>query len=99
MNTKIQPLKRGDILDIRGRRWFSRTHGNTYHSVVVRINGDAVYSSGKHYGYGSAWEDTAADWLRRNGYTDHDGPMWQLRDDLGVKYLTEVNDVSRERDL
>jgi len=44
---------------VTGRRWFSRTYGNTYHSVTVTMpNGDTL-ACPYEYGYGDQYQDTA----------------------------------------
>jgi hypothetical protein len=92
---------------IEARRWFQRTYGNTYHSVRVHQDGVVIYSSGRTYGYGEQWLQTACEWLAENGY-----PALAERYDNGMRkhchtqYLREVlkssysvADVARERDL
>jgi hypothetical protein len=50
-------------LHIRANRWFQKTYGNTYHRVRISIiyndgTSDSL-DSGKHYGYGEGWNQTA----------------------------------------
>lgn len=95
-------------ITIIGRRWFQRTYGSTYHTAEIIIDGVTVHKTPKEYGYGSAYEDTAARWLdksrlvpprpqRANGST---APAWQhYRDSLGIVYNATALDVRREKDL
>lgn len=94
-------------LHIEGRRWFQRTYGNTYHSARIFIDGELKYETGRHYGYGDQFLQTALDLLREKGdippqeyYTNGNpknyGTLY-LRESLGGSY--SVVDVSRQKDL
>ena len=86
-------------LHIEGRRWFARTYGNTYHSVRIFKDGEQIAASGKHYGYGDQFLQTALDILKAKGLAPADaeyGTLY-LRETLGASY--SVIDVTRERDL
>lgn len=90
------PETRG--IHIAGRRWFQRSAGNTYHAVTVHLPGGETLSSGRHYGYGeqylqTAWELLAARGLVQGNY----GGTRILRGRYGITY--DVADVGRERDL
>jgi hypothetical protein len=95
------------VIEIRGRRWFQRSAGNTYHTVRVTVDGEEVYASGKTYGYGDSYRDTAWDWLIVNGYLgetwrDANGRQespWIWAEENGVQLDYTAEDVSRERDL
>ena len=84
-------------IHIEGRRWFQRTYGNTYHTARVFVGGELVFTSPKSYGYGDSYLQTAAEWLRKNGYPEARGHTLYMRETLGASY--SVIDVSRERDL
>lgn len=99
---KDMPGPKFKTLEIIGRRWFQRTYGNTYHTTEIVIDGDVVHKTPKAYGYGDQYVQSAAEWLVRNGYLSPlwaGKPLWQLRDELGIKYRAHAIDVSRERDL
>jgi hypothetical protein len=94
-------------LHIEGRRWFQRGPGNTYHSVRIYRDGECIHASGKHYGYGEQFLQTAWAWLGNNGHPEllerhaNGSPK-----NYGTQYLREVMggsysviDVARERDL
>ena len=51
-------------ITIFGRRWFSETEGNSYHTVVVLFDGKPVYESPITYGYGEQYIATAEAWIR-----------------------------------
>ena len=95
------------LLHIHGRRWFERVNGNTYHTCEIWVDGDHVHKVPFTYGYGSQYEQSAQDWLVKNGYF----PGMERRKwggypcmsiwcrDHGIKYVNEVDDVARKRDL
>lgn len=58
-------VKDGDRVSARGRKWFDKINGNTYHSVTMTVGGVSVYIP-MHYGYGDQWRQTAVDWLVSN---------------------------------
>lgn len=86
-------------LEIHGRRWFQKSYGNTYHTVTIVLDGVTVYKSGKTYGYGSQYVQTAIEWLRSVGHLpdDYSGFTEGLRELFD--YTGTVQDVPRERDL
>lgn len=95
-------LKRGDIIQIIGRRWFDRVNGNTYHSSELLVNGILVFREPYQYGYDSQYEYTALRWLQSNyqmpkKWSDM-SPVWRLRD-YGITVNSSVSDVSRKKDL
>ena len=90
------------VIHIHGRRWFEKTNGNTYHTVVIWIDGEHVYKSGITYGYGNHHEQTAEEWLRKNRYLRGIGEFQTIRgycDDRDIKYVNEVDDVAQRKDL
>ena len=88
---------------IEGRTWFDKVNGNTYHSVQISIDGDIACSSGKKYGYGSSWEQTACDLLRRLGYIPLSGSniyyISQFAEHVGKKYVYSTVSNVLKRDL
>jgi hypothetical protein len=56
----------GDKITARGRKWFDRNGGNTYHSVRMTVGGVSVYLP-MQYGYDDQWRQTAVDWLLTAG--------------------------------
>lgn len=92
-------MKKIETLVIRGRRWFQKLYGNTYHTVTVVVNGRILKSS-IQYGYGNQYLVTAVDLLRENGYDIHENNIEVLR---SLKELCkndyEVVDVPRKKDL
>jgi hypothetical protein len=92
-------------LHISGRRWFDRTYGNTYHSVMVVFDGVTHYI-GYTYGYGDCYIQTAFEWLEQEGIvslrrSSNGMPeaYWQWAARTGCKYTYDVADVQRKRDL
>ena len=100
-NNKSSLLKSGDVLQIIGRRWFDKINGNTYHAVQVILNHNVVYTSPMTYGYDDHYIQTAANWLRENGYInlgDKYTPLWKVEEMIGFKLITSVRD-GLKRDL
>ncbi len=94
-------------MHIEGRRWFQRSAGNTYHSVRIFDNGECLYQSGIHYGYGEQFLQTAWAWLAQNGHPElaerhengapkHYGTQY-LREVLHSTY--SVTDVATRKEL
>ena len=54
------------IVTAIGRRW-SGKNGTTYHSVNVYIDGDYIGRVPFRYGYGSAYKNTAMEFLAEKG--------------------------------
>ena len=52
---------------IVGKRWFDRTHGNTYCSSQVFINGELAFKIPWTYGYGNYYEQKAKEILNSKG--------------------------------
>lgn len=92
-------MKKIETLVIRGRRWFQKLYGNTYHTVIIVVNGHILKSS-IQYGYGNQYLVTAVDLLRENGYDIPENTMEALRmlKDLSENDY-EVVDVKRKKDL
>lgn len=88
-------------LYIDASRWFQRTYGNTYHTVRIKSGGPQgrlLWTSGRCYGYGEQWLQTAWEWLAQNGHAPAEyGGTFGLREKLKGSY--HVSDVSRQRDL
>lgn len=55
------------MITIDARRWFQKTYGNTYHSVKVYVDNKLIGESGKHYGYGGSYLQTAHEILAKHG--------------------------------
>lgn len=88
-------------LEIRGKRWFARDAGNTYHTAEIIVDGKRVHKTPRAYGYGEQYVQSAMEWLIANGHLSliwKKRPLWRLRD-YGVKYEAGVEDVPRQKDL
>ena len=92
-------------LVIIARRWFNRSRGSTYHSVVVIVNGKSIGKSDFTYGYSDAYMQTAHSILEKNGYFK-DKParqgyylMYDWMRKNPAKSVTTVTDVSTKKDL
>lgn len=90
---------------VQGRRWFDRTYGNTYHSVLVEVDGEVVGIEPFAYGYDEQYIQTAENMLVDKGilpkFTYDNGFNYGLRrvcDELGIELTTTVTD-GRKKDL
>jgi hypothetical protein len=104
-NGTVKPMPHH--VEIRGRRWFQRAYGNTYHTAHVYIDGKHVLSVPRQYGYGEQYADTAMDMLEKQGLIPprekygnggHEA-RWQWRDRHGIGLDVSAEDVRRQRDL
>lgn len=94
-------------VEIHGRRWTSRTYGNTYHTALATVDGGPVIVTPEQYGYGDHYIQTAMEALEAGGHVplreryDYGGreATWQWAQRHGVIFHTTVADVRRERDL
>jgi len=87
---------------VTGKRWFQRTNGNTYHSVLV----ERVFGVGEsykrevlayvpfQYGYGDHYLQTAAEILGMEY-----GEMLESMRKQPELWVVNVYDVSRKKDL
>lgn len=99
---KKKTLKKGDSIQILGKRWFERTNGNTYHSVDVYVNNEFVGRDDFSYGYGDQYLETGTKILKQHynlpkGMDEHTR-IWGL-EECGIKVLYNVSDVARKKDL
>lgn len=95
-------LKKGSIISITGRRWFDRSAGNTYHSVLVVVNGQVIGVENFKYGYDEGYLQTAwaLIWEKFKpckGLKPTFLPWWQLKEFYRINQT--VSDVSRKKDL
>jgi hypothetical protein len=87
---------------ITAKRWFQRTYGNTYHSVLIeRVSGEGkAYKREKigyipfAYGYDQQYLQTAADILN----VDFNTLNKDIRNNP-EKYVINCIDVNRKKDL
>lgn len=95
---KLKTLKKHDTVVIIGRRWFERVNGNTYHSCYVNVNGEALDQNEFEYGYGSQWEYTGLNLLKKHYLVPETVTVpWKLRE--VCNYVATVSDVQRKKDL
>jgi len=95
-------LKKGDKVDIYGKRWFQKSYGNTYHVTKVYVNGVDIGESDQQYGYDEQYLQTGAKILW-NKYKppykwNMNNPLWMLRNN-GIDIYYNATDVEREKDL
>lgn len=88
------------IIHVTGKRWFSRTYGNTYNTVYIWIDGERVASLPSEYGYGEYYLQRAQTWLVSNGYLPSDSGHLRINcEEQGHKFTYDCIDVSRQKDL
>ncbi len=80
------------VTHITGRRWFSQTNGNTYHTTTLFYADRPQTKSPITYGYGDHYLQTAFEMMGLEY-----GGTRTLREELGITW--DVVDVSRKRDL
>lgn len=92
-------------IEIFGRRWFSRTYGNTYFSAVISVNDEHVCTI-REDGYGDYYKQRSWDWLARNGYVNPEkynhGGLEQPHvycERQQIVFRSSVNDVTSKRQL
>jgi hypothetical protein len=98
-------------LAIYGKRWFSRSKGNTYFSAYALINGQHVEGLriDYAYGYGNHYEDCMFDLVESKGLLDVPRERyeatgaretaWRYCERLGIAYARGAVDVARKKDL
>jgi hypothetical protein len=94
-------------ITILGKRWFSRTYGNTYFTARVFIDGVLVKTLPREYGYGDYYKQAAWEWLDKSDLIKpraiskrgHPQCDWEYCQQSGITLLSEANDVSRQKDL
>jgi hypothetical protein len=90
-----------DKIIIRGRRWFQKSAGNTYHSVTVTMPDGTELNSGIHYGYDSAYTQTATAMIYKQLGEEKTGSdinaFYNLRQRFEIDYTAD--NVTRKRDL
>lgn len=89
---------------VKGRRWFQRSMGNTYHSVVVidDSTGETLQSN-IEYGSHNQYEQTAASLIEQAKWLPERNKRTPLRkwleDEHNIKLITSVENVPRKKDL
>jgi len=98
MNPRRKPMT---SLTLFGRRWFSKTYGNSYCSVSIIVNGVHITRTDYTSGYGDYYVQYAREWLVKLGYIHESEKdlLWKYCQNYGIAYHYEVCDVSREKDL
>ena len=100
-------MKRPKSIVIVGRRWFDRTHGNTYYSAKILVDGTCVDFIEYAYGYGDQYVQDSTERLEDLGYLPNREThpnltkemLWQYCAKKGIKYYFTVSDVGRKKDL
>jgi len=96
-----------ESIKVRGRRWFQRLYGNTYHTAKVWVNGRHVLTVPYSYGGDRMYEDSAHEALIEAGLLPpkkrfKSGGMdvlWDVANKLGIEYDAQVENVKRKKDL
>lgn len=102
-----RPLKKGDIVTIIGRRWFDNRAGSSYFSAIGYVNGEVVVRIPFESGYDEGFLDRTWETMVSAGYAPdaekyNNGGierLWRYCERTGVKRITSVSDVARQKDL
>lgn len=88
-------------IHVVGRRWFQKTYGNTYNTVRYNINDGEWIELPRTYGYGDYYIQRVQEDLVKKGLLPKKelSALWSVCDDMGIKLITTVHDVPRQRDL
>jgi len=98
-------------ITVIGREWRDRQAGNTYHSITILVNGHFVGPTREHgetmsYGGDSMYEESAAEWLEKEGYIQRvryssggKQTLWRYCEEHGITYYRTSVPVSRRKDL
>lgn len=86
-------------IHVNARRWYDGC--NTYHSVMIIVDGEYVATRAFEYGYGNHYITTAGDLLQHLEYIDMGDDHWlpsfcQKND---IKFTDDVCDVARKKHL
>ena len=87
-------------ITVLGRRWFEKVNGNTYHSVVILLNGEFFSKVNFTYGYGDHYIQSALERLLLLSHIPKGTlSLWQYCKKNNIKYYCDVVDVTRKKDL
>lgn len=83
---------------INGRQWVDTRNGQTYHAAQIEINGRWVGNTGRAFGYGDQYLETALTWLKQHGIIAGDvRSLWHLSHEQGFAlYTVRVDVLKRE---
>lgn len=92
------------VYEVRGKRWFDKTYGNTYHTVeVTKYNskGKEIYTqkSPITYGYGDSYTQTAEKIMYPKAKDSVEASRKWVNDRNKGKIDYYAVDVNRKRDL
>lgn len=94
-------------IEIWGRRWFSRTYGNTYFTARIYVNDQLIHTMPEEYGYGDHYMHRAFEWLEENGFVPErprhannmpTEPPWRWCQINNIEFLYHAEDIQRRRD-
>lgn len=88
------------VIEVYGRRWFQKSYGNTYNSVVIYVDGVEVANMPFNYGYGDHYRTIALEKLSELEILPkyiHKIASYELRENYNINY--SVQDVDRKKDL
>jgi len=100
-----------ESVTLTAKRWFQKTYGNTYHTVVLQYVKDGkpiVLRSGIHYGYGEQYNQTALDLFCaqeniENPSNQHGNKKYyyfsQFCRENNIVFFNNCYDVKRQREL
>ena len=91
-----------ETIHVSGKRWFDKVNGNTYHSSKIYIDGNFFDRVNFAYGYGDHYLTTAFELLHRVGKIEMESNTqapWRYCKENGIKFYSEVADITRKGDL
>lgn len=103
----IKIVKKGDTIQIIGKRWFDKINGNTYFSAVGYVNNVEVVRIGFEYGYDNHFAYRIFEEMIKVGYcrdaekykNGGNEALFRYCERKGIKKLVNVSDVTRKKDL
>ena len=87
--------KAENAIFIKGRRWFDRINGNTYHSVTIEFaNGRESIYVPMTYGYEDQYLSTAIEALKKAKIIRKVSSVWQTFERLTKRGITVYKSVT-----
>lgn len=96
-----------EYVHIQARRWFQKSHGNTYFSLVVDVEIDGklieVVNVPFTYGYGDHYDTVALEEFKKAVNIDKElkehSYLSRTLKEAGITVYNHVSDVDRKKDL
>jgi hypothetical protein len=89
LEAEVKPLRKTDLLEIKGREWFDKVNGNSYHCVYISINNKLVITVPFTYGYGDAYIQSATQAINDAGIVNT--VVRKYWDETFKRYASDIN--------